>query len=82
LIEKNGVGHKSPTQKKSKTLVEPDSVMKKIPNKYRTSKSDGDLQNLDDTDNVMSDDAKSCLSTTYDNGLSYADFNDAFGFTN
>jgi hypothetical protein len=39
LVEKNSVGHKSPTQKKSKTLVEPDSGMKKIPNKYCNSKS-------------------------------------------
>jgi hypothetical protein len=39
LVEKNSVGHKSPTQKKSKTLVEPDSGMKKIPNMYRNLKS-------------------------------------------
>ncbi len=61
--------------------MEPDSGMKKIPNKNRTLKSDGDLQNLYDTDDVMSDDAKSCLSIN-DNGQSYADFDDAFGFPN
>ena len=82
VVEKNDVGHKSPTQKKRKTLVEPDSGMKKIPNKHRTSKSDGDLQNLYDTDDVMSDDSKSCLSINDDNGLSFAAFDDAFGFTN
>jgi hypothetical protein len=76
------VGHKSPTQKKRKTLVEPDLGMKKIPNKHRTSKSHGDLQNLYDTDDVMSDDAKSCLSITDDNGLSHAGFDDAFRFPN
>ena len=82
LVKKNGVGHKSPTQKKRKTLVEPDSGMKKIPNKHRTSKSDGDLHNLYDTDDVMNDDAKSCLSINDDNGLSFAAFDDAFGFPN
>ncbi len=76
------MGHKSPTQKKRKTLVEPDSGMKKIPNKHRTSKSDGDLHNLYDTDDVMNDDAKSCLSINDDNGLSFAAFDDAFGFPN
>ena len=82
LVKKNGVGHKSPTQKKRKTLVEPDSGMKKIPNKHRTSKSDGDHHNLYDTDDVMNDDAKSCLSINDDNGLSFAAFDDAFGFPN
>ena len=82
VVEKNDVGHKSPTQKKRKTLVEPDSGMKKIPNKHRTSKSDGDLQNLYDTNDVMSDDAKSCLSINNDNGLSFAAFDDNFGFPN
>jgi hypothetical protein len=62
--------------------VEPDSGMKKIPNKYRASKSDGDLRNLYDTNDVMSDDAKSCLSITDDKGLSYANFDDPFGFPN
>ena len=82
LVEKNSLGHKSPTQNKRKTLVEPDSGMKKIPNKYRASKSDGDLRNLYDTNDVMSDDAKSCLSITDDKGLSYANFDDPFGFPN
>ncbi len=83
LVKKNDVGHKSPTQKKRKTLVEPDLGMKKIPNKHRTSKSDGDLQNLYNTDDVMSDDEKSCLSINDDNGLSFTAFDDdAFGFPN
>jgi len=84
LVEKNDVGHKSPTQKKRKTLVEPDSGMKKTPKKNRNSKSDGDLLNLYDTKEVTSDDAKSCLSITDDNGLSFAnlDEDDAFGFSN
>jgi hypothetical protein len=81
VSEKNGVGHKSLTQKKSKTLVEPDSGIKKIPKKNRISNTDGDL-NFYDTNDVMSDDAKSCLSINDDNGLSFADFDDAFGFKN
>ena len=71
-------------KKKRKTLVEPDSGMKKTPKKNRNSKSDGDLLNLYDADDVTSDDAKSCLSITDDNGLSFAnlDEDDAFGFSN
>ncbi len=75
------MGHKSPTQKKRKTLVEPESGMKKIPRKIRASKSDGDL-NLYDTDDVMTDDEKSCLSFNDDNGLAVATFDDAFNFKN
>ncbi len=84
LVKKNNVGHKSPTQKKRKTLVEPDSGMEKTPKKNRPSKSDGNLLNLYDTDDVTSDDAKSCLSITNDNGLSFAnlDEDDAYGFDN
>ena len=57
--------------------------MKKKPNKLRPSKSDGDLLDFYD-DDVMSDDAKSCLSITDDNGLSFAnsDEDDTFGFDN
>jgi len=81
LVEKNDVGHKSPTQKKRKTLVEPESGITKVPKKIRASKSDGDL-NLYDTDDVMTDDEKSCLSINDDLGLSFAAFDDAFGFPN
>ena len=35
FFEKNDVGHKSPTQKKRKTLLEPDSGMKKTPKANR-----------------------------------------------
>jgi hypothetical protein len=58
--------------------------MKKTPKKNRPSKSDGDLLNLYDTNDVLSDDAKSCLPITNDNGLSFAnvDEDDAFGFGN
>jgi hypothetical protein len=80
FVEKNDVGHKSPTQKKRKTLVEPDSGMKKTPDQYRVSKKDGDFLNFYDTDDVTSDDAKSGLSVTDEKGLSFADFDDAFGF--
>jgi hypothetical protein len=81
FFEKIDVGHKSPTQKKRKTLVEPESGITKVPKKIRASKSDGDL-NLYDTDDVMTDDEKSCLSINDDLGLSYAAFDDAFGFPN
>jgi hypothetical protein len=75
------VGHKSPADKNRKSLVEHGSGMKKKPNKLRPSKSDGDLLNFYD-DDVMSDDAKLCLSITDDNGLSFenSDEDDAFGF--
>ena len=81
MVEKNGVGHKSLTHKKSKTLVRPDSGIKKAPKKIRASKSDGDL-NVYDTDDVMSDGEKSCLSFNDDNGLVFAAFDDAFNFKN
>jgi hypothetical protein len=61
--------------------VEPDSGITKVPKKIRASKSDGDL-NLYDTDDVMTDDEKSCLSINDDLGLSFAAFDDAFGFPN
>jgi hypothetical protein len=83
-LQRRDVGHKSPTQKKRKTLVEPDLGMKNTPEKNRSSKSDGDLLNLHDTDDVMSDNPKSCLSITDDNGLSFTnlDEDDKFGFGN
>ncbi len=62
--------------------MEPDSGMKMTPKKLRSSKSDGDLLDLYDTDDVTSDDAKLCLSLIDDKGLSFADFEDAFGFPN
>jgi hypothetical protein len=43
LVEKNDVGHKSPTQKKRKTLVEPNSGIKKkriSPKKHHISKKE------------------------------------------
>ena len=90
LVEPKDVGHKSPASKKRKSLVEPDLAIKgKLyekqisPKKLHPSKSDGDLLNLYD-DDVMSDNAKSSLSITNDNGLSFAnlDEDDAFGFDN
>jgi hypothetical protein len=83
LIEATDVGHKSPVVKNRKSLFEHGSGMKKKPNKLQSSKSDGDLLNVYD-DSVMSDDAKSCLSDTDDNGLSIpnSDEDDAFGFPN
>ena len=90
LVEPKDVGHKSPASKKRKSLVEPDLAIKgKLyekqisPKKLRPSKSDGDHLNLYD-DDVMSDNAKSSLSITNDNGLSFAnlDEDDAFGFDN
>ncbi len=79
------MGHKSPTQKKRKTLVEPDSGIKKkriSPKKHCISKKDGNLLNI--YDDVTSDDKKLCLSITDDNGLSFvnSDEKDAFGFPN
>mgnify|MGYP000922250619 FL=1 len=69
------MGHKSPTQKKRKTLVEPDSGMKKTPNANCSSNSDDDLLNFYD-DDVMSDDEN--------NGLSVKNLNDddVFKFLN
>ena len=69
------MGHKSPTQKKRKTLVEPDSGMKKTPNTNCSSNSDDDLLNFYD-DDVMSDDEN--------NGLSVKNLNDddVFKFLN
>ena len=86
LVEKNDGGHKSPTQKKRKTLVEPDSGIKKkriSPKKHRIiSKKDGNLLNI--YDDITSDDEKSCLSITNENALSFvnSDKDDAFGFPN
>jgi len=49
------VGHKSPSVKKRKTLVEPILGLKKIPKKIRSSKSGGRV--LDDVfENDVSDD--------------------------
>jgi len=75
FFEKIDVGHKSPTQKKRKTLVEPDSGMKKTPNANCSSNSDDDLLNFYD-DDVMSDDEN--------NGLSVENLNDdvVFKFLN
>ncbi len=61
------MGHKSPTQKKRKTLVEPDLGMKKTPNANCSLNSDDDLLNFYD-DDVMSDDEN--------NGLSVENLND------
>ncbi len=61
--------------------MEPDSGIKKVLKKICASKSDGYL-NLYDTDAVMSDGEKSCLSFNDDNGLAFAAFNDAFNFKN
>ena len=78
------MGHKSPTQKKRKILVEPDLRMKKTLKENRLSKLDDDLLNFYDTHDVMRDDSKLCLSITDDNGLSSvnSDEDDAFGFLN
>ena len=69
------MGHKSPTQKKRKTLVKPDSGMKKTPNANYSSNSDDDLLNFYD-DYVMSD--------VENNGLSVENLNDdvVFKFLN
>ncbi len=63
--------------------MEPDLGITKVPKKIHASKSDGDL-NLYDTNDVMSDGEKSCLSITDENGLSFvnSDKDDAFGFPN
>ena len=52
------------------------------PKKHRISKKDGDLLNI--YDDVTSNDKKSCLSITDENGLSFinSDEDDAFGFPN
>ncbi len=69
------MGHKSPTQKKRKTLVESDSGMKETPNANCSLNSDDDLLNFYDND-VMSDDGN--------NGLSVDNLNDddVFKFLN
>ena len=74
-LQRRDVGHKSPTQKKRKTLVEPDSEMKKTPKANCSLNSDDDLLNFYD-DDVMSDDEN--------NGLSVENLNDddVFKFLN
>ena len=72
-------------KKKRKTLVEPDSGIKKkqiSPKKHRISNKDGNLLNI--YDDVTSNDEKLCLSITNENALSFvnSDKDDAFGFPN
>ena len=81
------VGHKSPSVKKRKTLVEPILGLKKIPKKIRSSKSGGRVLN-DVFENDVSDNEderlsvnlnkKKCPSVPKKKGLSA----DAFGFNN
>ena len=82
------MGHKSPSVKKRKTLVEPILGLKKIPKKIRSSKSGGRV--LDDVfENDVSDDnederlpvnpnKKRVRPSPKKNGLS----DNAFGFNN
>ncbi len=76
LDEKNNVGHKS--------TYGAWFGMKKTPKANPSSKSDDNLLNFYDTDDVISDNKKSCLSFTDDNGLSFANLDEAdtYGFDN
>ena len=86
-VELTDVGHKSPSGKNKKTLVEPDSGLKKIPKKIRSSKFGGpfldnvfenDVSDNEDERLSVNPNKKKCPSVPKKKGLSA----DVFGFNN